>query len=189
MEIKTTLRPEVLAKYPNDMFVETGTFDGSGCMVALQVGFKRIVSFEISVKKFMLCCGRFKDYPQVDLVLGDTMVLLPKLLDTIYWPCTFWLDAHMPEDGTQHSKDWSSCPIMHEFAAIKKHHIKTHTIMIDDLNHFRSGVFDHFSEQDLKDALLRINPDYRFVYEDGAGHETVLVAIPTTNRAADLKQE
>jgi hypothetical protein len=178
MEIKTTLRPEVLAKYPNEMFVETGTYDGSGCLVAVQVGFKRVISFEISVKKFMLCCGRLHNYPQVDLVLGDTAVMLPKFLSKIGYTCTFWLDAHMPEDGARHSKDWSSCPIMFEIAAIANHYVKTHIIMIDDLNHFRDGVFDHFSEKDLKNALRTVNPNYRFVYEDGAGHETVLVAVP-----------
>jgi hypothetical protein len=26
----TTLRPEVLSKYPNDMFIESGTYEGEG---------------------------------------------------------------------------------------------------------------------------------------------------------------
>jgi hypothetical protein len=178
MEIKTTLQLEVLAKYPNEMFVETGTYDGSGCLIAVHAGFKKVVSFEISPVRFALASERLKVFPQVDLILGDTMAFLPKLLDLISFPCTFWLDAHMPEDGVAHSAAWSSCPIMHELAAIAKHSIKTHTILIDDLNLFRDGVFDHFSENDLKTAMRGINPNYRFVYEDGAVHESVLVAVP-----------
>jgi hypothetical protein len=174
----TTLRPEVLAKYPNEVFIETGTYEGEGCLMAVQAGFKKVISFEISPRKFMVASERLKAYPQVDLILGDTATMLPRLLEFIRQPCTFWLDAHNPEDGTPHSKDWSCCPIMHELAAISAHPIKTHTVMIDDLNHFRSGVFDHFSENQLKAVLLKTNLLYRFVYEDGAGKETVLVATP-----------
>jgi hypothetical protein len=177
----TTLRSEVLAKYPNEMFIETGTYDGAGCLVAVQCGFKHVVSFEISGKKFLAACTLLQDYPQVKLVLGDTYDLFPLLMPKIAeQQCTFWLDAHNPEDGVvhQHPGQWSRVPIMFELQAIAKHPIKTHTIMIDDLNHFRSGVFDHIGEEQLKDALRKINPDYRFVYEDGAGHETILVATP-----------
>jgi hypothetical protein len=177
----TTLRLEVLAKYPNEMFIETGTYDGSGCLVAIQCGFKHILSIEISVKKFQEAALRLHRHMNVDLVLGDTYDLFPLLMPKIAErQCTFWLDAHNPEDGVvhQHPGQWSRVPIMFELEAIAKHPIKTHTIMIDDLNHFRSGVFDHIGEEQLKDALRRINPDYRFVYEDGAGHETILVATP-----------
>lgn len=177
----TTLRPEVLARYPNDMFVETGTYEGEGCLAAVQCGFKHILSFEISVKKFQAAHTRLVGYPQVDLVLGDTYDLFPLLMPKIAErQCTFWLDAHNPEDGVvhQHPGQWSRVPVMFELAAIAKHPKNTHTIMIDDLNHFRDGVFDHIGEEQLKDALRRINSNYRFVYEDGAGHETVLVAVP-----------
>ena len=177
----TTLRPEVLSKYPNDVFIETGTFFGDGCMVAVQCGFKKIISFEISQERFMDVSRRFVGYPQVDLVFGDTYELFPLLMGKI--PdrrCTFWLDAHNPEGGVvhRHPDQWSRVPILFELAAIAKHPIKNHTIMIDDMNHFRSGVFDHITEQQLKDALFSINPDYRIVYEDGAGHETIMVAAP-----------
>jgi hypothetical protein len=177
----TTLRPEVLAKYPNEMFIETGTYDGAGCLVAIQCGFKHVLSFEISVKKFQAASARLQDYPQVEFRLGDTYELFPLLMPTISErQCTFWLDAHNPEDGVvhQHLGQWSRVPIMFELSAIATHVKKTHTIMIDDLNHFRSGVFDHIGEEQLRDALRQINPDYRFVYEDGAGHETILVATP-----------
>lgn len=177
----TTLRPEVLAKYPNEMFIETGTYDGAGCLVAIQCGFKHVLSFEISPKKFMDASLRLKDHKNVDLVLGDTYVLFPLLMPKIAeQQCTFWLDAHNPEDGVvhRHPGQWSRVPILFELQAIATHVKKTHTIMIDDLNHFRSGVFDHIGEEQLKDALRKINPDYRFVYEDGAGHETILVATP-----------
>jgi len=177
----TTLKPEVLAKYPNEMFIETGTYDGSGCLVAVQCGFRHILSIEISLKKFMEASFRLSGYKNVDLVLGDTYEMFPLLMDKIsYRQCTFWLDAHNPEDGVvhQHPGQWSRVPIMFELSAIAKHAKNTHTIMIDDLNHFRSGVFDYIGEEQLKDALRRINPNYRFVYEDGAGHETVLVAVP-----------
>jgi hypothetical protein len=156
MEIKTTLKPEVLAKYLNATFIETGTYDGSGCLVAVQAGFRRVISLEIDPGMFKIASERLKDLPQVDLVLGDSMLMLPKLLEFIDGPCTFWLDAHSPM--------WGVSPVEYELAAIAKHHSKTHTVLIDDLDLILGGVFGDIREADLVACIRRINADYRIVY-------------------------
>ena len=175
-----TLHQGVLAKYKNDVFVETGSFWGGGIEAAVyEPSFQTIYSVEIDPKFYEHCQRVWGGHPKVRLYLGDSAKVIPVILGLIDRPTTFWLDAHDPQDGSvgQH-EGWRMCPALLELQAIERHPIKTHTIMIDDLNHFRSGVFDHIGEEQLKDALRKINPDYRFVYERGWKEDSVIVAVP-----------
>ena len=45
--IKTTLPKEVLTKYLNQYFVETGTANGDCVRLALETGFKKVFSIEL----------------------------------------------------------------------------------------------------------------------------------------------
>ena len=62
----------------------------------------------------------------------------------------FWLDAHADGGGV---------PTMEELDDIKEHHIKDHTIIIDDIPVYFSECKDQ-----LKNKILSINPDYKFTY-------------------------
>ena len=51
--MSTTLSKDVLSKYKNDIFVETGTLWGEAIDIALELGFKKIYSTVTDFAKFL----------------------------------------------------------------------------------------------------------------------------------------
>ncbi len=136
----------------NDVFVETGTWNGGGVNVAIACGFPLIYSIEQSEKLFNKAIGKFKDNDNIEIIKGDSAEQLPLLLQRIDCRMTFWLDAHTPE-----------CPLLEELAAIREHPIKVHTILIDDRRIFDGKGID-VKEVDVMAAIMKINPDYKVDY-------------------------
>jgi hypothetical protein len=50
---------DILKNYPNEVFVETGTYKGDGIQMALDCGFKAIYSFEGSEELALIAGKRF----------------------------------------------------------------------------------------------------------------------------------
>jgi hypothetical protein len=88
-----TLRTETLKKYMSDVFVETGTFDGRGVKLALESGFKRVISIELDPGRFKAAKEILKDLP-VELHEGDSSDILPAILEKLDEKATIFLDAH-----------------------------------------------------------------------------------------------
>ena len=177
MERKSTLKLEVLKKYLNKVFIETGTYDASGTLVAVEAGFPFIITMEICPRLFQFSCERLKPTKNVMMLLGDSAVLLPPVLQGVEHRCTFWLDAHQPQDGTPHQGDWENCPLRQELDTIASHPIKNHTILIDDVDYMGTGHLDNLTLDMVKERILAINPGYQFKLEDGNGPGTVLAAF------------
>ena len=73
--MSTTLSKDVLSKYKNDIFVETGTLWGEAIDIALELGFKKIYSMEIDPEKVKSNRDKFKKEIKegiVEIVEGDT---------------------------------------------------------------------------------------------------------------------
>jgi hypothetical protein len=157
----------LFGKYPNKVFVETGTCVGVGVTRAISAGFEDIYSIELSEELYIVCKGYFKDCPNVHLIHGDSRFVLKEVIDKINVPITFWLDAHRSGGLTVGEL---VPPLLEEIAIIKTHPLRTHTVMIDDLRCW--GWTDR-----LKRELSLINQDYRFILEDGTFEKDVLVAI------------
>lgn len=173
--MSVTLHQGVLHKYVNPVFIETGAYLGGGIEAAIaEEGFHAIYSIEID-PKYVEHCLRYAGCQdrRVKVILGDSGVELPKLLATINQRCTFWLDAHY--NGER--EPGQNCPVLRELEAIAAHPIKNHTIMIDDRFTFDTAAFDGIRETQLHALLRKINPNYNFVYEDGALKNSVIVAV------------
>lgn len=147
---------ELFKKYLNPVFIETGSYYGDGIQQALDAGFKRVYSIESSEELYNECIRRFRGIRKVRLMLGESQVVLKELLAKINKPATFWLDAHNETES----------PLLKELEVIKQHHIKTHTILIDDLRTW-SIEKNGFDVDVLKSKLLEINSNYIFSFEDG----------------------
>jgi hypothetical protein len=174
-----TLKGSTLTKYKRTrVFIECGTYAGDGVQLAKDCGFDAIYTIEISERLYKHSVARqyHPDRNGITFILGDTTEKLPELLATLNEPCTFWLDAHFPQDGATHVSSWSSCPTLLELKAIERHGIKTHTILIDDIPDFKSGIHDHITVDQLVAAIKRINPDYQITFEDGNQPGSILVA-------------
>ncbi|MGD1865591.1 MAG: discoidin domain-containing protein [Phormidesmis sp.] len=170
-----------LSKYWNPTFVETGSFHGVGISTALKAGFQEIYSIEVKQEYYDECAEKFSkeiEEGRVHLILGDSLVELGKLVPSLTGPVTFWLDAHNHCGGY----GIKQCPIYEELDAISNHHIKTHTLLIDDVRLF--GDMKTWGKQITHEDVIRrvkmVNPDYSILYEDGFQKDDVLVAKPNT---------
>ena len=157
---------EIFKKYLNPIFIETGSYDGSGIWQALGAGFKEIYSIEIMQEYFNMCSSAFASYNNVHLIFGDSSIVLWDLLKNINDRITFWLDAHI---GAAIS------PLLKEIEAIQEHPIKTHTILIDDLRDWHVWQ-NGFDTDVLREKILLINENYKFSFEDGRVPNDILVA-------------
>jgi hypothetical protein len=168
------LKPDTLKDYVNPVFVETGTYKGEGVQYALDAGFEKIYSIEISQSLYQESCNRFIGNPKMDkgnsqvvLLCGDTREKLWPLIEPITDRITFFLDSHNLTwaDDTEDLKDrLDEYPLMRELSILAKHPRKDHTIIIDDMRLL------HKSGQDIdnvKAALLEINPDYTIELIEG----------------------
>jgi len=166
----------LLNKYKNKVFVETGSWQGEGIKIALECGFERIFSIEISPQHVKVCRMMFKNESRVELIEGNSAVCLQTVLEKLKEPVTFWLDAHNAGYFAG-IKNMEECAALGELDAIAKHEIKTHTIMLDDVRLMREPAFGVSIEEVVK-KLQGINPKYRILYEDSpAAAQDIMVAV------------
>jgi hypothetical protein len=173
--ITTTLPKEVLLKYLNPYFLETGTANADCVRLALEIGFEKIYSIELdntlqneNIIKYQ---SQIND-GKIKLINGDSLWELTNLIPELDKPTTFWLDAHV-DFGPMGTK---KCPLYEELSSIKMSNIKTHTILIDDMRILGGHWGEGISIEGLKDKLLEINSEYKFTFEDGFAPNDILVA-------------
>jgi len=175
--MSSTLRTEVLLKYSNPVFIETGTLNGDGVRVALSCGFKRIYSIDINPEIVSRNQTQFLDYGErVQIIHGDSFEVLQTLLPTMQEPITFWLDGHW--DGGPEGQ--YRCPLLHELDVIAQHPIKTHTLLIDDRRLFGDASHQwgrEVTEDAVREKILAINPQYQIIYEPGHVPNDIIAAI------------
>lgn len=155
----------LFSQYPNPVLIETGCFIGDGIQAALDAGFPRVISIELSPKYYQHCCTRFSKEPRVEMLFGDSEDVLPLVLDRLTVPATFWLDGHYSCGDTAYGKHCS--PLIQELEAIDRHPIRTHSILIDDMRCWRKpDPRLGFGEEDILRKLHKINPNYCIRYHD-----------------------
>lgn len=159
--------------FPNNYFVETGSYYGNGIQSALEAGFKNIISIEITEKYFKHCSNRFKNNSNVQVIFGDSVKKLPEVINNIHEPITFYLDGHWDFDEEE-TRGVFDFPLYPELEIIRVHPVKTHTIIIDDVRLIDS--LWNLSTDLIVKKLLWINPDYKLEFFDGYAEKDVLVA-------------
>ena len=182
-ECKMPRRPFI--NYKNNYFVESGTFQGDGVKEALLNGFKYIFSYEVYEPIYLYSKNRFKDYPDIKILFKSSITMMDEIKD-INEPITFWLDGHYSRGMTS----WDpNCvhPLLKELEVISQHHIKNHTICIDDRRLLKKTNFIEtteastdfeVTEEEVIQALYKINPKYNIEYKDGAFSLDVIIASP-----------
>tara|TARA_B100000925_G_C21956047_1_gene451240 strand:- start:497 stop:1036 length:540 start_codon:yes stop_codon:yes gene_type:complete len=173
-----SLKKEILEKYPNKYFVETGTHIGNSVQLALDCGFEKIITMEINPEKVEHAKERFSkeiEKGRVTILQGDTVETFSKALKLLDDRATFWLDAHW-DDGPQGKY---LCPLPIELEAIQKTSIKNHTLLIDDRRLFGlSGTtWGHTIDEDgILESIADINKFYKISYENGCVPNDIIVA-------------
>ncbi len=150
-----SLLEKELKPYAGNLFIETGTYQGGGVVIALRSGFKRVISIEANDELFLFSSDKFKDDDRVEIFKGNSPDILWTILPELDEPAVIFLDAHASNYN----------PIFDELNVIKEQDIKTHTIMIDDLGEYGPTRFwKDTTVQDLIDAVMEINPEYSISY-------------------------
>ncbi len=167
---------DILRRYPNHTFVETGTLRGDGVQAALDAGFESVVSIEIDRDLFEKTMPRFAKDKRVALYRGDSGSELPFIMKEIQHPATIWLDAHgVAGDGTK-----GESPLIRELKCITRHPIKSHTILIDDFQVFDRAFRHNVTEADVFEVLSTICPHYKYTRIDAPGRpQSILAAVPS----------
>jgi hypothetical protein len=178
--LQATTSQSVFAKYPNKYFIETGTWRGDGVRMALNAGFEKVYSIEVSPIIYADCKNLFASQPAVSILLGDSRDVIPQLMKFIDAPATFWLDGHYTcepyKQGIPSGHGEKNSPILEELDGIAQHFIKTHTILIDDIRYLETVHFDYVTLEEIIRKILEINPAYKITFEDGYIPNDVLVA-------------
>lgn len=168
-------RNDLFGKYVNPVFVETGSYTGNGIQEALDANFSEIYSIELSEKYFNFCCKRFNKNKNIHIIRGDSSIVLYDLITGINENITFWLDGHCSEGDT--AKGIYYTPLIQELEQIKKHHINTHTIIIDDMRLWKEGdIKIGFGKNKIIETIMEINNNYQLFYENGYVNNDILVA-------------
>jgi hypothetical protein len=174
-ETNMELKYQCFKNHINIYFVETGSYAGDGVQAALDYGFENIISIEVNPPNFEECLNRFKDIPNVRLIKGDSATNLFSIIKFINRPITFWLDAHY--SGENSPIGIVKMPLLYELDQIRKHHIKNHTIIIDDVREWKGvSPLRDFQLEDIINSLKSINPNYHIICVDGTEKEDVLIA-------------
>jgi len=173
-----------LLYYINDVFVETGTFEGDTIYKIANNEICRppkIISLELSDVFFNNCKKRFENNSNITLYKANSKYDLYDKIKDISTRITFWLDSHWSGTPDVGCDPVTVCPVLEELEQIKQHRLNTHTIMIDDIRLMsNSNVKDEgfpVTKEQIIDKLYEINPNYKIIYfDDYAAENDILVA-------------
>lgn len=162
--LQSNVSPEGFERFPNYYFVETGTYMGMGIRFALRAKFPEIHSLEIKKEYVKNAKKMFTSHKNVFLWQGDSGKDLWGIIKNLDKPITFWLDGHR---GTADPEGGKNTPLLEELEQIKRHPIKNHIIIIDDMHCCETALFDYLTQIEIADKVKEINPEYTIYYVDG----------------------
>jgi len=163
---------ETLAKYitPRCRFVETGTRWGDTCIRAVELGAGSVMSCESDWIFYALAQQHIEDalreraihvhlfYETSEEFLADGVFL------RVTTPVVLLLDAHTE----------SHSPVLTELHLLERGKAPS-VILIDDMRLFRDGTW-RITEQQVIDAVKRVDPNYVISYDLGYQADDILVA-------------
>jgi hypothetical protein len=161
----------LLAKYPNRIGIDVGSYRGDSIQAFLDAGFEEVRSVDITYESWRFCCDRFNLFDKhepllekIKLYQGDSSKMLWTMITGVDEPMTFWLDAHSQLLEDEEYSGGMDFPLLEELKQIGNHPIKCHHILIDDIIVLSHPDVTGWSRKTIEDAILAINPNYRFEY-------------------------
>lgn len=145
------------AIYGYNTLIETGTYLGE--MVNAQKNyFNKIISIELSLPLFEKAQQRFEGIDHIQILQGDSSLVLPLILKDTNEPVIFWLDGHY--SGGITAKGKKECPIYEEIDAIFASSSLNHILLIDDARLF-IGKRDYPTIDELYNYVQSKNRGYK----------------------------
>ena len=153
------LSKQVLSKYSNPIFIETGLGDGDGTMIAHGLGFPAIYSIELEPDRVLSFTKKLQGLgiTNVELYTGNSPAILAELLKSMKGKAiTFWLDSHPPDSPLPLYR----CPLLKELRIITESGCIP-TILIDDMR-----LFSKADKCIIANALWHVSGVTQIKYED-----------------------
>lgn len=119
--------------YSCEVFIETGTYLGD-TIFSQKSNFKKLISIELAEKLYKAAVRRFKKYPHIEILFGNSGELLYKIMPRINSRALLWLDGHY--SGGITAKGKTESPVYNELDAIFSNNKSRHIILIDDARLF-----------------------------------------------------
>jgi hypothetical protein len=143
--VKVLMLANALSAGGSRRFVETGTLKGLTSGLMAWMPDVTVDTVEISQKYYELSEEKLGDFSNVNRHLGDSGVVLPRIMDGLDEPAVFWIDAHF--SGGDTGKGDLMAPVKAELNSLLGHHVKDHIILIDDMRDFSGfGGYPEASE-------------------------------------------
>jgi hypothetical protein len=179
--VKQSVVKEYARRHRLGTLVETGTYLGFMVRATLNV-FQRIYSIELDEALCRRAARKFSRWQHISILQGDSGEVLTKLLPSLTEPCLFWLDAHHSSGATfKTGLGKTATPIVAELEQILTHPLATkHVILVDDAREF-TGANDYPTIPQLRDLVLRLQPDFHLDVAD----DIIRRVPPVTQQKSD----
>ena len=159
--VKRRIIDEYRTRFNLDTLVETGTHLGD-TVEFFRSKCARIFSIELSDTYARDAQERFRAYRHIEILHGDSGILLSEILKRLERPALFWLDGHY--SGGLTAKADLDTPILRELESIFAHRIGNHVVLIDDARLF-TGTDDYPTLEALRGMVQARKPEYSFAVE------------------------
>ena len=144
------------ARFQLRVFIETGTFLGD-TVYAIRGDFDRVVSIDLDPLLATNARRRFARNPHITILQGDSSRVLLDVLGPLAEPALFWLDAHW--SGGITAQGDTDTPIAEELAAILRHPVLGHVILVDDARLFGMDP-DYPTLEDIRNMVALYRPGW-----------------------------
>jgi hypothetical protein len=150
-------------RYNANVFVETGTLYGD-MIEAMRTHFDKLYSIELSKEFHKNAVERFKNYPHIEIVNGDSSTEIKTVLKKINnETILFWLDSHYSGGNT--AKGEKDTPIIEELGHIFNSSKLKHVIIIDDARLFGTDPA-YPSIEELRKYVFSKDKNLNFMVKD-----------------------
>jgi hypothetical protein len=161
MPLPPFIKRAIILRYALDYhcktLVETGTQYGDTPWLFRSI-FETIYTIELSPTLAAMVRARFRNFPHVNVVEGDSGLKLAELLPNLQSKTIFWLDGHYSAGLT--ARGSTDCPIYAELQSIASLCKVPFVVLIDDARCFGHDK-DYPSLQELGDFVREVLPGYR----------------------------
>ncbi len=152
---------EHAARHGLRTFVETGTLKGD-TVYALLPRFDRLVTIEIEPARVAAARRRFADEARVEVLEGDSGVVLPRVVAGLREAALFWLDGHFTAAGA--GDPANPCPVSAELESVLVAPVRGHVVLIDDARLF-DGTGGYPALDDVRRWVCECRPDLAWSVE------------------------
>lgn len=159
--VKQRAVAEYARRFNCKVLVETGTYQGDMIWAQLP-NFQRLITIEVAESYWKAAKERFRNRPQVELLLGDSGEVLADICPKFPEPVLFWLDGHCSGGDTGIGAEYS--PILRELDHVFGSGVN-HVALIDDARLFL-GDGDYPTIAQVEERMRSLRPDYHVEVKD-----------------------